>query len=102
MGIEKENWPATVSLFTGLFAKEAVVGTLNSLYVQESAADDAAGGAASGWALAPIFGEAFIALGENLAGIFSGLADPLGTGMINGDETATGENWRLVKAYLPA
>jgi ferrous iron transport protein B len=34
MGIDEDNWPATVSLFTGLFAKEAVVGTLNSLYSQ--------------------------------------------------------------------
>ncbi len=32
MGISKENWPASVALFTGLFAKEAIVGTLNSLY----------------------------------------------------------------------
>lgn len=34
MGIEKENWPATVALFSGLFAKESVIGTLNSLYGQ--------------------------------------------------------------------
>ena len=32
MGITDENWPATVGLFTGIFAKEAVVGTLNNLY----------------------------------------------------------------------
>ncbi|WP_105902450.1 Fe(2+) transporter permease subunit FeoB [Vibrio gangliei] len=32
MGIEKENWPATVGIITGIFAKEAVVGTLNNLY----------------------------------------------------------------------
>ena len=38
MGVEKDNWPATVALFTGLFAKEAVVGTLNSLYSQIDAA----------------------------------------------------------------
>ncbi|WP_294958983.1 ferrous iron transport protein B [uncultured Fibrobacter sp.] len=31
-GVEKENWPASVSLFTGLLAKEAVIGTMNSLY----------------------------------------------------------------------
>ena len=31
-GIEEDNWPASVALFTGLFAKEAIVGTLNSLY----------------------------------------------------------------------
>ncbi len=34
MGIKDENWPAAVGLFTGMFAKEAVVGTLNSLYGQ--------------------------------------------------------------------
>ena len=31
-GVEKENWPASVALFTGLLAKEAVIGTMNSLY----------------------------------------------------------------------
>ncbi|OWV25569.1 ferrous iron transport protein B [Fibrobacter sp. UWB1] len=31
-GVEKENWSASVSLFTGLLAKEAVIGTMNSLY----------------------------------------------------------------------
>lgn len=32
MGITDENWPAAVGLFTGIFAKEAVVGTLDNLY----------------------------------------------------------------------
>jgi ferrous iron transport protein B len=32
MGITEENWPASVGLFTGIFAKEAVVGTLDNLY----------------------------------------------------------------------
>lgn len=35
MGIEKNNWPATVGLLTGVLAKEVVVGTLNTLYSQE-------------------------------------------------------------------
>ena len=34
IGIDSENWPATVAVFTGIFSKEAVVGTLNSLYSQ--------------------------------------------------------------------
>jgi len=29
MGLEQQNWPATVGIFTGVFAKEAMVGTLN-------------------------------------------------------------------------
>jgi ferrous iron transport protein B len=32
MGIQEENWPATVGLLTGMLAKEVVVGTLNTLY----------------------------------------------------------------------
>jgi len=32
MGIKEDNWPATVGIFTGVFAKEVVVGTINSLY----------------------------------------------------------------------
>ena len=32
MGISPDNWPATVSIFTGFFAKEVVVGSLDALY----------------------------------------------------------------------
>tara|TARA_B100001094_G_scaffold333405_1_gene411553 strand:- start:5140 stop:7350 length:2211 start_codon:yes stop_codon:yes gene_type:complete len=32
IGIQEDNWPATVGIIVGLFAKEVVVGTLNSLY----------------------------------------------------------------------
>lgn len=35
MGINDENWPATVGLLTGVLSKEVVVGTLNTLYSQE-------------------------------------------------------------------
>lgn len=36
MGITQDNWPATVGLLTGMLAKEVVVGTLNTLYLQSS------------------------------------------------------------------
>jgi ferrous iron transport protein B len=32
MGIEEDNWPATVGIFTGILAKEVVVGTLDAIY----------------------------------------------------------------------
>ena len=32
MGLQQNNWPATVGLTTGILAKEVVVGTLNTLY----------------------------------------------------------------------
>ena len=34
MGIANDNWPATVGLITGIFAKEAIIGTLDALYAQ--------------------------------------------------------------------
>ena len=37
MGIQHDNWPATVGIFTGVLAKEAVVGTLDALYSQMAA-----------------------------------------------------------------
>lgn len=32
LGIEKDNWPATIGLLTGMFAKEVLVGSLGALY----------------------------------------------------------------------
>lgn len=40
MGLDEGDWPATVGLVTGIFAKETVVSTLQTLYVQE---EDSAG-----------------------------------------------------------
>jgi ferrous iron transport protein B len=83
MGIEEDNWPATVGLFTGLFAKEAIVGTLSSLYSQNSAAEPAAGD--DGFDLLGGIAEALATVPENLAGLVGSLADPLGVGLISDD-----------------
>ena len=40
LGVEAENWPASVAVFTGLFAKESVIGTMNGLYAQETVRRD--------------------------------------------------------------
>ena len=37
IGVESDNWPASVSIFTGLFAKESVIGTMKGLYGQDDA-----------------------------------------------------------------
>lgn len=34
IGIKADNWPATLGLFTGIFAKESIVGTLSAVYSQ--------------------------------------------------------------------
>lgn len=44
MGMTEENWPAAVGIFTGILAKEAVVGTLDALYGQLAKSDAAAAG----------------------------------------------------------
>ncbi|MEJ2045353.1 MAG: ferrous iron transport protein B [Reinekea sp.] len=40
MGVQEENWPATVGIVTGIFAKEAVVGTLDALYSDVAGLND--------------------------------------------------------------
>lgn len=40
MGIQHDNWPASVSLLTGTMAKEVVVGSLNTLYSQENTVEN--------------------------------------------------------------
>ncbi len=84
MGIVPDNWPATVGIFTGIFAKEAVVGTLNSLYGQEADADEPAG-----WATTMV--DALRSIPENLFAAFSGATDPLGLGVIADDEQAVAD-----------
>jgi len=96
MGVEQDNWPATVAIFTGLFAKEAVVGTLNSLYSQidtasAAAAEEEAGGEPEPFDLWGGVREAFASIPAGLAGIFGTLGDPLGAGMISGEEAAVAE-----------
>jgi len=39
MGIDEKNWPATVALISGIFAKESIVGTLNAIYIQSDLSD---------------------------------------------------------------
>lgn len=74
IGVGEENWPATVGLFTGLFAKEVVVGTLDTLYAPPLEANSTEG--------APDFtGDikaAFTSIVDNSSGLVSALTDPLG------------------------
>ena len=90
MGIEEENWPATVGIFTGIFAKEVVVGTISSLYAQSEAEAGTAETADSFNLLAGV-GEAFASVPEAFGGAIEGLRDPLGTGLVRSDAEEIGE-----------
>ncbi len=71
IGVQPGNWPATVGLFTGVFAKEALVGTLSALYAGGEE------GAASAGVTAEIL-DAVATVPDNLAALAGALLDPLG------------------------
>ena len=94
-----------MGVFTGIFAKEAVVGTLNSLYdtlavnnAQAAAGDTPAEEAAAeeeaaGFSLSDTFSEAVGTIGENFAGLAGAFSDPLGinVGDLSDQATAAAE-----------
>ena len=86
IGVENDNWPASVSIFTGLFAKESVIGTMKGLYGIENGkckmeneegracVDDTADYSFIGG-----IKEALATIPENLSGLTGGLSDALDT-----------------------
>jgi ferrous iron transport protein B len=78
MGIEQDNWPATVGIFTGVMAKEAVVGTLDALYTSLAEAEADGDTDAGAWSLWDALREAAATVPENLSGVGDLLLDPLG------------------------
>jgi ferrous iron transport protein B len=86
MGISEDNWQATVGIFTGIFAKEVVVGTLDALYSPTGEGDTQA--------LGEQIAAAFASVPANLADLAGTLTDPLGVGIDEYDsfEGAAAEN----------
>lgn len=85
IGIEEDNWPATVGIFTGIFAKEAVVGTLDVLYQDVAGVSDEP---EENFGLFEKFGHAFVSIYDNASGFFDTALDPLGLSSVeqNADE----------------
>ncbi|MBJ7555825.1 ferrous iron transport protein B [Marinomonas spartinae] len=108
IGMGDGNWPAAVGVFTGVLAKEAVVGTMDALYT------NAAGGSAGGDYVSPLVNlkEAGSILWANLSGVVSTLIDPLGLSAVSEAQTETTlspghqrmvslfEGWQGAFAYL--
>ncbi|ADE83857.1 Fe(2+) transporter permease subunit FeoB [Rhodobacter capsulatus] len=93
MGMTEENWPAAVGVFTGILAKEAVVGTLDALYAEAGKADAAAASASGAaeetpaeeeapFSLPAALGEAVATVPANLGDALANWTDPLGLGEI--------------------
>ena len=103
IGLKQDNWPAAVGLFTGVFAKEAVVGTLNSLYSPGAAGGD------DGLKLTEKLYNALATIPENLAGLGEFITDPLGLSVLKApaslaekaaaNEVSTGTFGAMVKFF---
>ena len=81
MGIEQDNWPAVVGLFTGLLAKEVMVGSLDAIYSKSIPADDAT--------IGEQLIQALQSIPDNAAGLADALTDPLGLSLTEIDEVET-------------
>ncbi|MBO3273912.1 Fe(2+) transporter permease subunit FeoB [Pseudomonas schmalbachii] len=76
MGVTADNWPAAVGIITGILAKEAVVGTLNTTYgALAGQAEEAEEGPFDLWGG---IADAFATIPANLAEAFGRWTDPLG------------------------
>ena len=74
MGLHQDNWPATVGLLSGMLAKEVVVGSLNTLYVQMG---HLAENTASGFDFIGSLQAALWSIPHNLAGLGSAFLNPI-------------------------
>jgi ferrous iron transport protein B len=75
MGIREDNWAAIVGIFSGILAKEVVVGTLDTLYTQLGQGDDQATVDFDFW---QAIGDAAQTVPDNLAELSQAVTDPLG------------------------
>ncbi|HEY9595961.1 MAG TPA: ferrous iron transport protein B, partial [Spirochaetia bacterium] len=91
MGVEKANWPATVGIFTGILAKETVVGTLSSLYSQNAAAEAGSGGEDTFNFWAGISG-ALVSIPDNLKDVVAKIGDPLGISVVGKSQDVVAED----------
>ena len=95
MGIEKENWPATVGIFTGILAKEAVVGTLDALYSKLS--KGAVIDEEIKFNLKEALLAAYLTVPANLSVIADNLLDPLGLNIGTVGDMASAASEQKVK-----
>ena len=89
MGLHEDNWPAVVSIFSGILAKEVVVGTLDNLYTSLGETESGE----TEFSLWESLKAAASTVPANLAAVVDNLADPLGldVGTIHDMATAAEE-----------
>ncbi|BAY50765.1 ferrous iron transport protein B [Thermostichus vulcanus NIES-2134] len=81
MGIQPDNWPATVGLFTGVFAKEVMVGTMDALYTELARQENqeaSAGEEVEPFSVWEQLRQAVLSIPQNLSELGQQMLDPLG------------------------
>lgn len=78
MGIDEDNWPAVVGLFTGLLAKEVMVGSLDAIYSKSVDESDST--------ILEQLQEALQTIPDKAAGLADALVDPLGLSLTEIDD----------------
>jgi len=93
MGLTEENWPAAVGIFTGVLAKEAVVGTLDATYSALAAQDAGETEEEEPFDLGAAVAGAFATIPTNLVDAFASWADPLHIAAVDvSDQDAVAED----------
>jgi ferrous iron transport protein B len=93
MGLTEDNWPATVGIFTGVLAKEVVVGALDAIYGELAAQEAGIEAEQEAFNFWGSIGEAFATIPANLIEVTDTFLDPLGIniGNVSNAETAAAE-----------
>lgn len=95
LGLNEDNWPAAVGIFTGILAKEALVGTLDATYSALAESEAKAAAEASGqslpqdapFVLSAALSEAVATIPVNLVDALGAWADPLGLASVDASDT---------------
>jgi ferrous iron transport protein B len=88
MGLREDNWPAVVGVFSGVLAKEVVVGTLDNLYSSVARQDGDRREAEQSFDLGRSLSDAVATVPVNLAVLSEALLDPLGFGSVSEQDAA--------------
>jgi ferrous iron transport protein B len=101
MGIEQDNWPATVGIVSGLLAKEVVVGTLDALYSQMGTTPPTVAATSNTpFSVSTGLQEALATIPANLGDALSHISDPLGFGAIDEQQDVSNATFSAMNQYF--
>ncbi len=100
MGIQQDNWPATVGIVSGLLAKEVVVGTLDALYSQMHTGAELSPETEPAFSVSAGLQDAFATIPTNLADALANVGDPLGFGAIDAEPDVSSATFMAMNQYF--